>query len=161
MEHFMFEVKRVGKIDFSGQMKINRILYECGKDMANKYDLHHWDNSGFKNFIIISLCEVKNRVFLVTENKNPVATFQIRIEDSSLHFEKLACSPNNSGKGIGSHCMNYIEEIAREANCKKICMEVYSSSQHAIEFYKHRGYVVSGEIKTLKYDELKMEKVLQ
>lgn len=156
----MFEVKRVGKFDFSGQIKINKILYECGKDMAYKYDLHHWDNSCFKNFIIIILCEMKNDVFLVTKNKNPVATFQVKVDDSNLHFEKLACLPRNSGRGIGSYCMNYMEEMARNEKCKKICMEVYSSSQHAIEFYKHRGYVVSGEIKTLKYNEIKMEKVL-
>ena len=131
--------------------------------MACKYDLHHWDNSSFKNFVIIMLCEMKNDVFLVIENKNPVATFQVRVDevdDLNLHFEKLACSPRSSGKGIGSYCMNYMEEMARNKKCKKVCLEVYSSSKHAIEFYKHRGYVVSGEIKTLKYNELKMEKLL-
>ena len=156
----MVEIKRIGKHDFAGQMKINKILYDCGKDMAEKYDLHHWDNSRFKNFVILILCEMRNSVLLVIENGEPVATFQTRVDDSILRFEKLACSPMYAGKGIGSYCMDYIEKVAKESNCKKICMEVYSQSQHAIEFYKHKGYVVSGETKSLKYGELKMEKAL-
>lgn len=59
----MYEVKRVSLINLSGQFKVNNILYDCGKDMAKKYDLHHWDNSHFKNLIIVVLCELKNAVY--------------------------------------------------------------------------------------------------
>lgn len=56
----VYKIKKVGLFDFSGQIRVNSILYNCGKDMAEKYDLHHWDNSHFKNFIIVVLCVLKN-----------------------------------------------------------------------------------------------------
>lgn len=157
----MYKVKKISIFNLVGQFKVNNILFDCGKDMAAKYNLHHWDNSHFKNLIIVILCEIKNNVYLVEENGNPVATFQTKIADNSLHFEKLACSPKYTGKGIGTFCMSYIEEIANKTNCKKVHLEVYSPSQHAIDFYLHRGYKICGEMKTRKYKEIMMEKLLK
>lgn len=33
-----------------------RILNQCGKDMAQKYGLHHWDNFMIKSCVIVVLC---------------------------------------------------------------------------------------------------------
>lgn len=157
----MYKVKKISLLNFLGQLKVNDILFDCGKDMAIKFDLHHWDNSHFKNFLIVAMCELKNTVYLVTDNEKPIATFQTKKIGKTMRFEKLASSPKNSGKGVGSFCMKEIENIAKKSGCEKVCMEVYSSSQHALDFYLHRGYKVCGETKTLKYSEVKMEKVLQ
>lgn len=157
----MYRVRKIGIFNILDQFKINNILFDCGKDMATKYDLHHWDNSYFKNFVIILLCEIKNNVYLIEDDLTPVATFQTKFTDDSIHFEKLACSPKHAGKGIGTFCINYIEEIAKKTNCKKVCMEVYSPSQHALDFYLHRGYKTCGKMKTRKYEEVKMEKLLK
>lgn len=157
----MYLIEKISKFNILGQIKVNNILYACGKDMAKKYDLHHWDNSHFKNFIIVAMCEMKNSVYLVTEAGKAVATFQTHFIGKSLRFEKLACDPMNSGKGIGTFCVNYIEEMARKNNCTRVCMDVYTPSQHALEFYKNRGYRVVGETNTLKYSEVKMEKLLK
>lgn len=157
----MYSIRHIGCLDLIGQYKVNRILYDCGKDMAHKYNLHHWDNSYFKNSVIIALCELKNKVYLVTEQGKPVATFQTRQEGDTLHFQKLASSPRYAGKGIGTFCMNQIEAMAKATGCTRVSMEVYASSQHAVDFYLHRGYHVCGETRTRKYSELKMEKVLR
>ena len=85
----MYKIKKVGLFDFSGQIRVNSILYNCGKDMAKKYDLHHWDNSHFKNFIIVVLCVLKNSVYLVSEEDNFVATFQTRKVGEMFRFENL------------------------------------------------------------------------
>ena len=154
----MYQVQKVSLFNIPGQIKVNNILFDCGKDMAKKYDLHHWDNSHFKNFVIVALCELKNAVYLVSENGNPVATFQTKQVGKVMRFEKFACSPKFAGRGIGSYCMNYIEELAEKTGCEKACMEVYSPSQHALDFYQHRGYTICGETNTLKYPEVKMEK---
>ena len=156
----MYRIKKISILNLIGQNKINNILFDCGKDMAKKYDLHHWDNSHLKNFIIILLCELKNSVYLVYEDKNPIATFQLNKNDNVLRFEKLACSPSHSGKGVGKYCMSYIEKSAQEYGCKKVAMEVYAPSQHALNFYISKGYKVCGETKTIKYSEVKMEKIL-
>lgn len=60
----------------------------------------------YKNFIIVALCELKNTVYLVTEDEKPVATFQTKQVGKTMRFEKLACSPKHSGKGIGSFCIH-------------------------------------------------------
>ena len=61
-------------------------------------------------------------------------------------------------RGIGTYCMKEIERLAKEYGSKEITCEVYDKSEHAKSFYEHRGYTVCGEIKTLKYKELKMRK---
>lgn len=139
-------------------MAVAKILNSCGKDMATKYNLHHWDNSFIKSFAIVCFCSLKNEVYLVDCDSKHVATFMIHTNKSSLHFEKLGTLPSESGKGIGSFCLMRIEELALKAGCKRIFMEVYEPSQHAISFYEHNGYSVVDRKDSLKYCELVMEK---
>ena len=35
----MYQVHKVNLFNFPGQIKVNNILFDCGKDMAKKYDL--------------------------------------------------------------------------------------------------------------------------
>lgn len=128
--------------------------------MATKQDLHHWDNSHFKNWIIVILCALKNDIYLVYNNNKPIATFQTRKLGQSYLFQKLATLPECAGTGIGSFCINEIERLGKEAGCKEVICEVYEKSVHAIEFYKHRGYVAYETVDTLKYKELKLRKEL-
>ncbi len=154
----MFELKKVGKLDIRKLFSVADILNACGKDMAVKYDLHHWDNSYFKSLAIVGICDLKNDIYLLFDEKKPVATFMTRIIKDALHFEKLGTLPSESNRGIGTLCMEKIEGIAKKLGCKKVIMEVYEPSRHAIEFYEHRGYKVWGKTETLKYTEIKMEK---
>jgi ribosomal protein S18 acetylase RimI-like enzyme len=158
--HAVYKLKKIGAIDILGQIKVSNILYISGKDMAQKYDLHHWDNSHIKNQVIVILCALKNSIFLVIDGNKSVATFQIRKNEDVLHFEKLATLPSVSGKGVGTFCMQQIEEIAKNHGCSRVSMEVYTNSEHAIKFYEQRGYKIIGETNTLKYTEVKMEKIL-
>lgn len=154
----MYRVSRVSKANIAGLKKVSDILYKCGKDMAKKYDLHHWDNSHIKNYIIVVLCAMKNDIYLVYHEKTPVATFQTRKNKKSFLFQKLATSPAFSGGGIGSYCLTEIERLAKEQECTEVVCEVYDKSEHAKSFYEHRGYMICGETETLKYKELKLRK---
>lgn len=154
----MYILKKIGKLDVKNLNIVAHILNDCGKDMANKYNLHHWDNVYVKTLVIVGLCNLKNNVYILFDDSKAVATFMTRQRGEDLHFEKLGTLPSESGKGIGSFCMSKIEEIAKSANCKKVVMEVYEPSLHAISFYKHKGYEVIGITDTLKYKELIMEK---
>lgn len=156
----MYSITRVKKFDIAALCRVSEILYRCGKDMAKKYDLHHWDNSRLKNAVVIFLCVLKNEIYLVSDNGAPVATFQTRKVGDSLLFQKLATDPKFAGGGIGTFCMNELEKMGKEAHCKQIVCEVYDKSEHAVEFYKHRGYTVFGTTETLKYKELKLKKEL-
>lgn len=160
MAEQLYSVRRLKIWNIVGLYSVSNILYKCGKDMAAKYDLHHWDNFHIKNWIIVVLCVIKNHVYLVCDGKTPVATFQVRKLNQSFLFQKLATSPEFSGGGIGSFCLNEIERLAKSENCKEIICEVYDKSEHAKVFYEHKGYVVYGENDTLKYKEIKLRKEL-
>ena len=157
----MFKLKKVSVYNIPQLTKVASILNACGKDMARKYNLHHWDNPYIKSFAIVCLCVLKNEVFLLYSDKSPVATFQIKVKNETLHFEKLGTLPSAAGQGIGSLCMKKIETIAQKRGCNKVVMEVYEPSQHAITFYEHKGYKSVGLVDTLKYREIKMEKNIQ
>ncbi len=157
----MYLIKKVNLLNLIELNTVSSILYRCGKDMAQKYNLQHWNNSGLKNAVIVFLCVLKNKVYLVCDsNGKAVATFQTKQNGTQMRYCKLATDPAFAGKGIGSFCLEATENLAREANCEKVCCEVYDKSTHAINFYKNRGYNVCGNESTLKYTEIKMEKVL-
>ena len=154
----MYKVKKVSKLDISSLNTVARILYACGKDMAQEYNFHHWDNPYIKTIAIVGVCGIKSEIYLLYDDNKPVATFMIQRDEDEFRFEKLGTFPSESGKGIGSYCMRKIEEMAKEAGCKRIVMAVYEPNKHAISFYKHKGYTVVGTTKTMKYREVKMEK---
>lgn len=156
----MYTLKKVGKLDILRLNKVADILNACGKNMAKKYDLHHWDNPYLKSLVIVGLCALKNDIYLLYADEKPVATFMTKLQGDSLSFEKLGTLPSEEGKGIGSMCMEKIEEFAKNAGCKKVVMEVYEPSQHALFFYEHKGYKVVGMTDTLKYKEVRMERNL-
>lgn len=154
----MYSVRKLSKCNIAGLKRVSDILYECGKDMAKQYDLRHWDNSHIKNHIIVTFCALKNNIYLVYDEKKPVATFQTRKRKQSFLFQKLATVPAFSGVGIGTYCMNQIEQMAKENGCKEVICEVYDKSEHAKAFYEHRGYITYGTTESLKYKEWKMRK---
>lgn len=153
-------VERILPYNIKKALFLAKILNDCGRDMAQKYGLHHWDNSMIKSCLIVGIGLLKNRVYLVSEGKNPVATFQVKKTDNALFFEKLAVSPEVSGKGYGSYCMRLIEKMATKLGCERVQMEVYDQSRHAIEFYQKRGYLQVGKTGTRKYTDLVMEKIV-
>ena len=145
---------------FDDILAVTGILHACGKDMAGEYDLHHWDNPWIKTFLIVLLCLTKNNIRIVLD-KDAVATYQTKIRDGVLFFEKLAVRPENSGKGIGNFCLAQIEKEARENGCKKVQMDVYTKSQHAIQFYTRHGYTTIDDDETPRKDVIRMEKVFE
>ena len=155
----MFEFKKVSMLNIFDLNRVNQILRSCGKDMYKKYGLGHWNNNWIKNFLIVCLCALKNTIYLVKDSSgNYVATFQFKVNNRKLRLQKLATKPQFAGNGVGSYCLTEAEHIAKTLKCNAVCFEVYNKSEHAIEFYKHRGYEVCGEIKTLKYTKILMEK---
>ena len=54
-----YKLKKVSVYDIPQLTKVASILNACGKDMAKKYNLHHWDNPYIKSFAIVCLCILK------------------------------------------------------------------------------------------------------
>lgn len=115
----MYSIRKLKMFDLYRLKKVSDILYDCGKDMARTSDLHHWDNSYFKNWGIVILCLYKNDLYLVYDGAEPVATFQTRKDGQSMTFQKLATVPSFSCVGIGSYCLAEIENIAKKDGCSE------------------------------------------
>ena len=153
--------KRIHFINFFSILKISSILRKCGKDMAIKYGIHHWDNSLIKNLLIVMYGLLRNETYLITHKKEVVGTVQIYYKEDYIHFSKLAVLPDYNGRGYGSIILSFIFEKGVSMNKTKVLCEVYDKSEHAISFYLNRGFVVVSKTKTLKYTELVMEKGLK
>lgn len=108
----------------------------------------------------MTLCALKNQIYLVYDGINPVAIFQTKRIDQSYLFQKLTAAPKFAGKGIETFCIIEIERLAKSENCKEVICAVHDRDKHAESFYEHKGYTVYGETDTLKYRELKLRKEL-
>jgi len=154
-------VVRVSLLSSRRLFQVEHILYECGKYMAEKEDLHHWDNSHIKNMLIVIYCFLKNQVYLVYEGNTAVATFQTKVIGDKLCFQKLATMPNKQGCGLGAFCLHEMENIAIQNSCSSLNCEVYEKSSHAVNFYEHHDFKISGKKQTLRYTELVMVRSLK
>lgn len=155
-----YSLVRVSVFSFSRLIQVERILYESGKNMVINEGLHHWDNSHFKNLLIMCLCILRNHIFLVLDDGSSVATFQTKKTEDKMTFSKFAVKPDCSKHGIGSYCMHAIERLAVNEGCRSVCCEVYDKSSKALAFYEHRGFMTVGRKSTVKYSELILEKIL-
>ena len=152
------QVDQINLWDIPAYLSVVKLLHCCGKDMAARYGLHHWDNPLWKTCAIVGLCALKNQIYLVFHEGMPVATFQIKITGRTLWFEKLATIPALEGNGIGSFCLTEIERISKEKGCSEIACDVYAKSTHAKEFYQRREYKTVEMAETLKYSVLRLKK---
>ena len=158
----MYYTSKLKIVEFWRILKIEQILYSCGKKMMHDFGLQHWDNTHFKIFAILCLTAIKNRIYYSCDHDgNYVATFQVRITGTECCFEKLATAPEFEGKGVGTYCLQQIENLALQKGCLRVSCEVYDKSLHAIRFYEKRGYSVCGERATRKYTVLQMQKKLR
>ena len=156
----MADIRKLGRFDAIGLMRASAILYACGRDMAGRWGLRHWDHSRLITFAITLRASLQHEVYLAEEGGRALATFQTRREGEWLNLSKLATRPGNDGRGLGSLCMAYAEQKALREGLKGVTLEVYDKSSHAIAFYTHRGYETAGTQMTRKYTVLKMKKAL-
>lgn len=87
MEENLFSIKKICKFNFKDLNEVWKILYLCGKDMAYKYNLNDWNNSYFKDWIIVLICNLKNDIYLVKSVDKVVATSQIKKKIKNYVFK--------------------------------------------------------------------------
>ena len=156
----MPEIKPAAAWDLPALWRVSGIIRACGRDMAARYGLRHWDHSRLILFGFTVLDARHRRIYLVTENGKNRATFRVNRAGEWLRLSKLAALPEAAGKGLGSFCVSRAEEMARREGLKGLTLEVYDKSEHAVAFYRHRGFTPAGEVRTRKYTELVMRKEL-
>ncbi len=72
--------------------------------------------------------------------------------DQELYLGMLTVLPTAQGKGIGKKLVAASEQYAKNASCRFVTMTVISVRSELIDWYKRRGYSVTGEKKPFPND---------
>lgn len=161
--------ERVFKDEHSKIKTVYEIIKISGERMFKDNGLSHWKNP----YPIESIQRdcFEKEVFLIKDTTEDVYihTFQLGFEkflnnndaEKELHtatINKFATVPEVTGKGIGKKSIDYIEDYCREKGVSLIKLDVYEKSEHAISFYKKRGFEVTGSKPTRNFKVYLMEK---
>lgn len=167
--------ERVFPNDDKKIFEIYEIIRLSGEHMYKEQGLIHWKDP-YPMESIKKNCE--NREVFLAKNLDSgkfVHTFQLefisdfskseendenKIDSKVCIINKFATLPEVAGQGIGKLSMNYIEEYCRNKKVSKIGLDVYDKSEHAIRFYKKRGFVVTGSKPTRHFKVYLMEKLI-
>jgi ribosomal protein S18 acetylase RimI-like enzyme len=85
-----------------------------------------------------------------------VASAMVGYEGHRGWFNYLAVAPEHQRKGFGRAIVEEAERLLRKEGCPKINLQVRTSNQNALEFYRSIGYAVDDVVsmgKRLERDE--------
>lgn len=149
--------------------EVYEIIKVCGEHMYKEQGLAHW-RSPYPIEAIKENCK-EREVFLVKDldTDTYVHTFQLELISKFIDanevpiaiINKFATIPTVAGKGIGKLSMDYIEEFCSNKGVSKIDLDVYDKSDHAVQFYKKRGFIITGSRPTRHFTVYLMEKRLE
>ena len=101
-----------------------------------------------EHIIVSDLNEPGSSVYLKAIVKGTIAGYGVLgMEGDSAHLMNLAVLPEYRQHGIALQLMAGFDEISREWNSRKMCLEVRSSNLIARNFYASLGFVYSSRVK--------------
>jgi len=163
-----------GIISMVALEKDNLTIYiEVGKKSYVQHYLDFWADGNTSPYINESFTKevlekelMKNdsALFVIYSNNTPVGILKIIIDKTlgayskkdALLLQKLYLLAENSGKGIGSKVLGFVEDFARKRHKKIIWLDTMVKGK-AIPFYKKNGYEIHSK-KQLHYKNIKDEK---
>ena len=150
-----FEIKRVEPQEVE---VIHDILRQCGEDMKERFGLTHWIPPYPLHLLRQSAQE--KRVYAVFNTEGMIATFTLgkqapsyyaQLDDiwesaqaRALYLNRLAVLPRLQGQGIGSWCLEHIEQLASEEQYEAIRFDAYARHVKLLNFYQKAGYHQKG-----------------
>ena len=64
-------------------------------------------------------------------------------EGGKMFLSKLYILKEYRGKGVSSKAFEFIESLAKEKNLKSVWLTVNRNNNHAIDVYKHKGFIIT------------------
>ncbi|MBO7610602.1 MAG: GNAT family N-acetyltransferase [Elusimicrobia bacterium] len=80
--------------------------------------------------------------YLIKADNNVAGYIGLHEEDGKMFLSKLYILKEYRGKSVSSKAFEFIENLAKEKKLKSVWLTVNKNNNHAIEVYKHRGFVV-------------------
>ncbi|MCR4663605.1 MAG: GNAT family N-acetyltransferase, partial [Endomicrobiaceae bacterium] len=81
--------------------------------------------------------------YFIKVDNNVAGYTGIKAENEKLFLSKLYILKEYRGKQIASKTFEFIENMVKERNLKSVWLTVNRNNNHAIDVYKHRGFVVT------------------
>ena len=83
--------------------------------------------------------------------------------DTSLMISKIYVRKSDRGCGLGKQMLEFVEELCKQQNIKKIWLTVNKNNKHSIEWYSRMGFTNIGPIvqnigSGFVMDDFRMEK---
>ena len=140
------------KTDFQSAGENYKILIACGKDVRARLGFTYWDPpipiEDFKNDVLAG------KVYSVLDEGRLIATFTASPEPLSyytpslwsnptmkaMYVNHLGVLPEHQGKGVGTWCMERVEELTRAEGCAAVRLDAYEKNEFTLKFYEKLGY---------------------
>lgn len=152
LEQRQHESLLLKKADAQEIIAAHNLLVECGNHMAANLGLYHWHPFAsleqFKEKIkhATVYCLYDNGRLVATFNLSTTARTYYRATDwrdahaQAIYLGNLAVHPDFQGKKIGSLCVQYIEQIAKEMGASAIRFDCIERHPWLSSFYEKMGY---------------------
>lgn len=126
--------------------------------LISKTQLNYMMKNIYSAEAIKQQMEKKHHHFLlVYEGDTPVAftSYEINFrEQQQLMMHKLYLHPSAKGKGTGRYIINHLMCVVKEKHQKSLRLQVLHCNTKAYEFYKHIGFVKTGEEYNVLEDDM-------
>ncbi len=93
----------------------------------------------------------KSKVYVVFRaGKPPFGFISLRIKQKVLFVDLLAVDASDVNRGWGSRLMETGERYGKRMGCQTARIFVDQANEHALTFYKHKGYAIEEYIPLVK-----------
>lgn len=83
--------------------------------------------------------------YLIKIGDNVAGYTGLHEENGKIFLSKLYILKEDRGKQLASGTFDFIEDLARKKKLKSVWLTVNRNNKHAIDVYKHKGFVVIRE----------------
>ncbi len=102
------------------------------------------------------LIEKTDSVILIAEDEDAeelLGCVHLSKEGDSCYLGMLTVAPQLQGQGVGKMLLDEAEALAQFWDCSKIFMTVISIRQELIDWYKSKGFQLTGQKKPFPYGD--------
>jgi len=160
---------RVEKVEADDIEAVHDILVRCGNDLRDTLGLRHWQPPWPLEWM--QRDTVEREVYAVYDGDSLVATYTIGDKlphyygedapipkESFVFLNRLAVLPQLQDLGIGSWCMETIEENARTRGHALVVLDAYAGHKKLLDYYRERGYRQVGALADYGWEVICFEK---
>ncbi len=122
----------------------NVVWHDAFKDIITLAQIEYMIEK-FQSFNALSEAINKNNYeyYFIKDDDKILGYTGLKPENGKLFLSKLYILREYRGKQVASKAFGFIENLAGKKNLKAVWLTVNRNNNHAIEVYKHKGFVVT------------------